>query len=47
MLQTTTPTIQGKTMNEQKTILEKTFLDWKKNSEQVDDVIVFGFQSQP
>ncbi|MCK4663973.1 MAG: SpoIIE family protein phosphatase [Bacteroidales bacterium] len=31
-------------MNEQKTILEKTITDWKKNKEQVDDILIFGMK---
>ncbi|HEU4717610.1 MAG TPA: 7TM diverse intracellular signaling domain-containing protein [Bacteroidia bacterium] len=34
--------IGGKTMEEQKNILEKTFSDWKGDLEQVDDVLVIG-----
>ena len=34
--------IQDKTMNEQKTMLEQYFEDWKGNLEQVDDVCVIG-----
>ncbi len=29
-------------MTEQKTILEKTFEDWKGSLEQVDDVLIVG-----
>ena len=34
--------IQDKTMNEQKAMLEQYFEDWKGNLEQVDDVCVIG-----
>ncbi len=34
--------IQDKTMNEQKTILETTMAEWKGDSEQVDDILVMG-----
>lgn len=34
--------IQGKTMTEQKVILENNFQSWKASREQVDDVLVFG-----
>ena len=34
--------IQDKTMNEQKTILEETMAEWKGNTEQVDDILVIG-----
>jgi len=34
--------IQDKTMDEQKIVLEKHFIDWKGNLEQVDDVCVIG-----
>lgn len=36
--------LNGKTMAEQKTLLEKNFVDWKGNLEQVDDVLVMGFR---
>jgi len=32
----------NKPLTEQKTILEKTFLDWKGSLEQVDDILVIG-----
>ena len=35
-------TIQGKSMEEQKNIINKAFEDWKSNFEQVDDVCVIG-----
>ena len=34
--------IQGKTMNEQQSVLENNFKSWKASREQVDDVLVFG-----
>jgi serine phosphatase RsbU (regulator of sigma subunit) len=34
--------IQAKTMEEQKTILDNTFENWKNNLEQVDDVCIIG-----
>ena len=34
--------IQDKTMNEQKTILETTMAEWKGETEQVDDILVMG-----
>jgi len=34
--------IREKPMNEQKEILEKTFLEWKGELEQIDDVLVIG-----
>ncbi|HIA37699.1 MAG TPA: serine/threonine protein phosphatase, partial [Flavobacteriales bacterium] len=34
--------IQDKTMNEQKTILEETMAEWKGDTEQVDDILVMG-----
>jgi len=34
--------IQDKTMNEQKHILETTMAEWKGNTEQVDDIMVIG-----
>jgi hypothetical protein len=34
--------IQQKTMDEQKNILNLAFENWKKNIEQVDDVCVIG-----
>ncbi len=34
--------IQAKKLDEQKSILEKSFSSWKRNREQVDDVLVFG-----
>jgi len=34
--------IQDKTMNEQKTILETTLAEWKGDTEQVDDILVMG-----
>jgi len=34
--------IQDKTMNEQKTILEDTMKEWKGDTEQIDDILVMG-----
>jgi hypothetical protein len=34
----------NKPMNEQKSILEKTYSDWKGNTEQLDDVLVIGLR---
>ena len=34
--------IQEKSMDEQKTILEETMVEWKGNTEQVDDILVIG-----
>ena len=34
--------IQDKDMEEQKTILTDTFISWKGNLEQVDDILVMG-----
>lgn len=34
--------IKDETMQNQKNIIEKTFVDWKQNLEQVDDVLVMG-----
>ena len=34
--------IQDKTMEEQKTILNSSIEDWKGNIEQVDDILVVG-----
>ena len=34
--------IQDKTMNEQKEILETTMAEWKGDTEQVDDILVMG-----
>lgn len=36
--------VQGRSMAQQKFILEKTFNEWKGTTHQIDDVIVFGFQ---
>jgi serine phosphatase RsbU (regulator of sigma subunit) len=36
--------VQGKSMAEQKSVLEKSFKEWKGRTQQVDDVTVFGFQ---
>jgi serine phosphatase RsbU (regulator of sigma subunit) len=36
--------IQDKTMNEQKAILEETMAEWKGDAEQVDDILVIGVQ---
>jgi len=36
--------VQDKTMNEQKTILETTMAEWKGNTEQVDDILVMGLR---
>ena len=34
--------IQDKSMNEQKTILEETMAEWKGDTEQIDDILVIG-----
>jgi serine phosphatase RsbU (regulator of sigma subunit) len=34
----------GLPLGRQKEILESTFLEWKGNTQQIDDVLVFGFQ---
>ncbi|MCD6366171.1 MAG: SpoIIE family protein phosphatase, partial [Bacteroidales bacterium] len=31
-------------MSEQKAILEKSFIEWKKDTEQIDDVVVVGIK---
>lgn len=36
--------IADKGMEEQKKIIKKTFRDWKGNTEQVDDILVFGIR---
>ncbi|RLD57566.1 MAG: hypothetical protein DRJ01_13725, partial [Bacteroidetes bacterium] len=36
--------VQGKTMKEQKEILDKNIEDWKNGTEQVDDILVIGFK---
>ncbi len=36
--------IQDKLMNEQKEILDRTFMEWKGNLEQVDDILVMGIR---
>jgi serine phosphatase RsbU (regulator of sigma subunit) len=36
--------VQGPGMIQQKSMLEKAFKDWKGRTQQVDDVIVFGFK---
>ncbi|AFM03538.1 Stage II sporulation protein E (SpoIIE) [Bernardetia litoralis DSM 6794] len=36
-----------KTMEEQHQIFSRTFDDWKKNTDQVDDVLLIGFQINP
>ncbi len=36
--------IEGQSMANQKKHIESTFLDWKGNTQQIDDVLVFGFQ---
>lgn len=36
--------VAGFQMAKQKDILESTFLEWKGNTQQIDDVLVFGFQ---
>jgi serine phosphatase RsbU (regulator of sigma subunit) len=36
--------VAGLPMARQKETLENTFLDWKGNTQQVDDVLVFGFK---
>lgn len=36
--------VQGQNMTQQKIFLEKAFYEWKGKTQQVDDVIVFGFQ---
>jgi len=36
--------VSGLPMVRQKEILEKTFNDWKGNTQQIDDVLIFGFQ---
>jgi serine phosphatase RsbU (regulator of sigma subunit) len=37
-------TVQGLSMAEQKEQLESSFNKWKGNTQQIDDVLVFGFQ---
>ncbi len=36
--------INSKPMLEQKQILENTFLNWKANSEQIDDILILGLR---
>jgi len=36
--------VAGQPLSRQKEVLENTFYDWKGNSQQIDDVMVFGFQ---
>ena len=36
--------VAGLTLNNQKEILESTFHEWKGNTQQIDDILVFGFQ---
>ncbi|MFO7827082.1 MAG: tetratricopeptide repeat protein [Bacteroidales bacterium] len=36
--------VHKKPVHEQKTVLENTFLDWKGDLEQIDDILVFGFR---
>jgi serine phosphatase RsbU (regulator of sigma subunit) len=36
--------VQGKTLEQQKNCIEKTFREWKGGAQQVDDVTVIGFQ---
>ena len=36
--------IQNKSINEQKEVLYQNFTNWKKNTEQTDDVLVIGFK---
>jgi len=36
--------VAGLNMARQKEVLESTFMEWKGNTQQVDDVLVFGFQ---
>jgi serine phosphatase RsbU (regulator of sigma subunit) len=36
--------VQGLSMTKQKNVLERTFMEWKGRTQQIDDVIVFGFQ---
>jgi serine phosphatase RsbU (regulator of sigma subunit) len=36
--------VQGLDMDQQCSVLEKTFKEWKGNTQQVDDVTVFGFK---
>ncbi|HBE40259.1 MAG TPA: hypothetical protein DDW27_03495 [Bacteroidales bacterium] len=36
--------VAGLPLNRQKEYLEDTFYDWKGNSQQIDDVLVFGFR---
>jgi serine phosphatase RsbU (regulator of sigma subunit) len=31
-------------MAKQKDVLQSTFLEWKGNTQQIDDVLIFGFQ---
>jgi len=35
---------QGYPMREHTTVLEKAYFEWKGSSEQIDDVLIFGFQ---
>jgi serine phosphatase RsbU (regulator of sigma subunit) len=36
--------VTGVPMSKQKELLEATFMEWKGNTQQIDDVLVFGFQ---
>jgi hypothetical protein len=36
--------VQGLDMAQQCSVLEGTFMEWKGNTQQVDDVTVFGFR---
>jgi len=36
--------VAGYQMKRQKEVLESTFLEWKGSSQQIDDVLIFGFQ---
>jgi sigma-B regulation protein RsbU (phosphoserine phosphatase) len=36
--------LSGHMMSQQGEMLMSTFLDWKGNTQQIDDVLVFGFQ---
>jgi serine phosphatase RsbU (regulator of sigma subunit) len=35
---------QGSAMSDQKLVMERAYYDWKGSAEQIDDVLVFGFQ---
>jgi serine phosphatase RsbU (regulator of sigma subunit) len=43
-LKTVIGSVSGLPMFRQKEILESTFLEWKGRTEQIDDILVFGFQ---